>query len=280
MMETMYKLIACDLDETLLTTTDPHVSKVNADAVKKLRPLGVKFVPATGRNFLTVQETLQELGLVDLKDEYVISLNGAILSENRNNRILSFQGIAFDLVKLIYERSKNYDVGLHVYTDTETYVKDLPEYEKEILNDRNLNFIEFEDIEEFRDRNLAKILYVNQDYDYLKRVEQDFADIRDFVDISYSSNRYFEFNAKGINKGNALIRLCEILQIDRSQVIAIGDNFNDKTMIEAAGLGIGVANTIEGMKKYCDAITENDCQNGAVAEVIEKYILNQTGEEK
>ncbi len=273
MMETMYKLIACDLDETLLTTNDPHVSDVNADAVKKLRPLGVKFVPATGRNFLTVKETLEELGLYGLENEYVISLNGAVISENRNDRILHFQGIDYGLVKEIYERSKNYDVGLHVYTDRETYVKDLPDYEKEILKDRDLHFIEFKEIEELRDKKLTKILYVNRDYDYLKRVEQDFSDIMEQVDISYSSNRYFEFNAKGVNKGNALIRLCEILKIDRSEVIAIGDNFNDKTMIEVAGLGIGVANTIEGMKRYCDVITENDCAHGAVAEVIEKYIL-------
>ena len=274
-METMYKLIACDLDETLLTTTDPHVSKVNADAIKKLRSLGVKFVPATGRNFLTIRETLEELDLFDRENEYAISLNGAVLSENHNDRILYFHGIDFDLVKDIYERSRQYDVGLHVYTDTETYVKDLPVYEKEILSDRGLDFIEFRDIEEFRDRKLAKILFVNRDYDYLKRVEQDFTDILDRVDLSYSSNRYFEFNAKGVNKGNGLRKLCEILNIDMSEVIAIGDNFNDLTMIEAAGLGVGVANAIPGMREHFDVITENDCGHGAVAEVIEKYILNQ-----
>lgn len=275
MMETMYKLIACDLDETLLTTTDPHVSKVNADAVKKLRSLGVKFVPATGRNFLTIKETLEELDLYDRENEYAISLNGAVLSENHNDRILYFHGIDFDLVKEIYERSKQYDVGLHVYTDTETYVKDLPVYEKEILSDRGLDFIEFNDIEEFRDRKLAKILYINRDFNYLKKVEQDFADILDYVDLSYSSNRYFEFNAKGVNKGNGLRKLCEILNIDLSEVIAIGDNFNDLTMIEAAGLGVGVANAIPGMREHFDVITENDCGHGAVAEVIERFIFNQ-----
>ena len=275
MMETMYKLIACDLDETLLTTTDPHVSKVNADAVKKLRSLGVKFVPATGRNFLTIKETLEELDLYDRENEYAISLNGAVLSENHNDRILYFHGIDFDLVKEIYERSKQYDVGLHVYTDTETYVKDLPVYEKEILSDRGLDFIEFNDIEEFRDRKLAKILYINRDYNYLKKVEQDFTDILDCVDLSYSSNRYFEFNAKGVNKGNGLRKLCEILKIDLSEVIAIGDNFNDLTMIEAAGLGVGVANAIPGMREHFDVITKNDCGHGAVAEVIERFIFNQ-----
>ena len=46
-------------------------------------------------------------------------------------------------------------------------------------------------------------------------------------------------------------------------------------MIKAAGLGVGVANTVEEMKPECDYITDADCDEGAVAEVIEKFILNQ-----
>ena len=47
-----------------------------------------------------------------------------------------------------------------------------------------------------------------------------------------------------------------------------------RAMIKAAGLGVGVANTIESMKPECDVITERDCDHGAVAEVIEKYVFN------
>ena len=85
-----YKLIACDLDETLLN--DEHlVGAKNVAAIKRAREeYGVKFVPATGRGFMQIQPELKELQLYDLEGEYVISFNGGALTENKNNRILNF----------------------------------------------------------------------------------------------------------------------------------------------------------------------------------------------
>ena len=74
-----YKLIACDLDETLLD--DNHrIAKKNCDAIKKAREkYGIKFVLATGRGVKQVRYELEELGLNGLEDEYVISFNGQYL---------------------------------------------------------------------------------------------------------------------------------------------------------------------------------------------------------
>ena len=78
----VYKLIACDLDETLLD--DNHrIAKKNCDAIKKAREkYGIKFVLATGRGFKQVRYELEELGLNELEDEYVISFNFLILSSS------------------------------------------------------------------------------------------------------------------------------------------------------------------------------------------------------
>ena len=78
----MYKIIACDLDETLLSD-DRTISKENIEAIQKAKELGVKFVPATGRGFNTVGGTLKDLGLYDLENEYVISYNGGAITENK-----------------------------------------------------------------------------------------------------------------------------------------------------------------------------------------------------
>ena len=95
------------------------------------------------------------------------------------------------------------------------------------------------------------------------------------MDVSYSSNRYLEFNKKGVNKGTGLQHLASILDIDIKDTIAIGDNYNDLSMIQAAGLGVGVANTVEEMKPLCDVITEHTCEEDGVAEVIYKYALHK-----
>ena len=62
-------------------------------------------------------------------------------------------------------------------------------------------------------------------------------------------------------------------KLDKEQVIAMGDNYNDESMIREAGLGVAVKNAVDAVKNVAQYITENDNNNGAVAEVIEKYIL-------
>ena len=104
-------------------------------------------------------------------------------------------------------------------------------------------------------------------------IEDDLKDITGDLDVSYSSNRYIEFNHQGVNKGQGLKKLADILSVDIKETIAIGDNFNDLSMIKVAGLGVGVQNTVEDMKKECDVITKATNNENAVAEVINKYIL-------
>ena len=82
-----------------------------------------------------------------------------------------------------------------------------------------------------------------------------------------------EFNRKGVNKGAGLLRLAKILGVDQKDTIAIGDNFNDLAMIQAAGLGIGVANAVAGIRPDCKFITERDHNHDAISEVIEIFAL-------
>ena len=116
----MYKIIACDLDETLLSD-DRTISKENIEAIQKAKELGVKFVPATGRGFNTVGGTLKDLGLYDLENEYVISYNGGAITENKGSKLLHFEGISFEKASELYKRGLDYDVCIHVYTKDMVY---------------------------------------------------------------------------------------------------------------------------------------------------------------
>lgn len=270
----MYKIIACDLDETLLST-DRTVCTRNIEAIQKARALGVKFVPATGRGYNSVGGTLKELGLYEQEGEYVISYNGGAITENKGSRLLSFTGISFELAEILYQRGQEYDVCIHVYTKDMVYVYHCRPEETAYLarrmevteiSDKNLDFLRGEEI--------VKVLYMNEDYAYLRQIEEDLRDITGDVDISYSSNRYIEFNRKGVNKGNGLMMLAQMLGVKPEETMAIGDNFNDLSMIRTAGMGVGVQNTIADMKSQCDYITKSTNNEGAVAEAIETFILN------
>ena len=130
-----------------------------------------------------------------------------------------------------------------------------------------------DNIDFLKGQEIVKVLYMNTDYQYLKGIENDLKEIIGDLDVSYSSNRYIEFNHQGVNKGQGLKKLAELLHVDIKDTIAIGDNFNDLSMIKVAGLGVGVQNTVEEMKKECDIITKATNNQGAIAEVINKHIL-------
>ncbi|MFC2376445.1 MAG: HAD family hydrolase [Lancefieldella sp.] len=111
-----YKLIASDLDETLLDSGHCLPKNVR-EAVLAAREKGVKFVPASGRNYQSIQVTLQELGLYDQPDEYTISFNSGIITENKDNRIISMEGISHEFANEILQRALTLgDLCVHVYT--------------------------------------------------------------------------------------------------------------------------------------------------------------------
>lgn len=272
----MYRIIACDLDETLIST-DRTISKQNIDAIKRATEAGVYFVPATGRGYNSVGDTLKQLGLFQKENAYVISYNGGAITENKDEKILHFEGITFDEADALYKRGLTYDhICIHIYTPDQVWVRNFYPEEVEYLASRQpCTEIFSDDIEFLREKEIVKAIYMNTDYDYLKRIESEIKDLTNSLDVSFSSNRYMEFNRKGVSKGMGLHKLADILGVDIKDTIAIGDNYNDLSMIKEAGLGIGVANTVEAMKKDCDYITQSDCNHSAIAEVIDKFIFNK-----
>ncbi len=272
----MYKIIACDLDDTLLQTWDKKVSENNRNAIAKARKAGVKFVVCTGRGYRTVQGTLEELGLKGEAGEYVICFNGGAIVENSDNHMLFYQGITHEEAEAIFRTGRRYNVGIHVYTKDEVYVWHLDKLGERAFLKGRMEVIEREDdnLDFLNGQDIVKCLFVNTDFEYLKKIEKEMTDLTAKMDVSFSSNRYIEFNRKGVNKGEGLKKLAEALGVDIADTIAIGDNFNDLAMIKAAGLGAGVANSADGIRPYCGFIADNDCDHDGVAEIIEKFILN------
>ena len=270
--ENMYRIIACDLDETLLKH-DKTICEENIRAVKALKDHDIWFVPTTGRAFRTVDPVIRALGL-DEPGQYVISYNGGAITDNQDHRLLYHEGIPFDLAEELFQRGKRYDVCMHIYTKEKVYGYNIPQFEIDYLKgrvtlipilDNTLGFLKGQEI--------MKIIYMNLDYDYLFSIESEMDDLKDGLTISYSSGRYMEFNHHGVSKGAGLLRLAELLDVKPEETIAIGDNLNDLSMIRMAGFGVGVANTVTDMKKDCDFITRADCNNGAVAEVIARFVV-------
>lgn len=273
-----YKLIACDLDETLLN--DDHLSpKSNIEWIQKARKeYGVKFVPATGRGFMQIQPELKDLGLYDLEDEYTLSFNGGALTENKNNRVIEFKGLPFEKTKEIFEFGLKQDVCIHIYTQDTLYVYALSESEAKRIEHQKLEvtYPENDSMDFLKDTPISKILFQNTDVPYLMTLEPQMKDITDgCCSVSYSSNRYMEFNALGVDKGQGLIDLANKLGIAIEDTIAVGDNYNDMAMLKVAGLSVAANNAVDDVKKACDYTTKANNNEGVVAELIRKFIFNE-----
>lgn len=269
-----YKIIFSDLDETLLVNN--HIPSFNLESINKAREKGVKFVICTGRNHDLICHLLKELKIDNLENEYCICCSGSTIYENKNNKLIYFNGIDKDTIKFLFEYgSKIKDIFILIYAIEGTYV-----YNEEMIEDKEdfkeLKYTVIKSLDEVKDNKIIKIIYSKKDLNYLLNLQNEIKNNKNFKDkvIHYvTSNRFLEFNRIGISKGEALKWLCNYLKIDKKQSIAIGNNYNDESMIKEAGLGCCVKSANNDIKKISNYICEKDYYEGSVKEVIEKFIL-------
>lgn len=95
--------------------------------------------------------------------------------------------------------------------------------------------------------------------------------VGDGLNVTTSGAKFVEITPTGADKGSALARLCHKLGVDRSEVIAFGDNQNDLTMLEWAGTGVAMGNALDIVKAGADRVAPPNHEHG-VAEVIEELL--------
>lgn len=270
-----YKMIVTDLDETLLN--DQHqVGEKNKYWIQKAKEKGIKIVLATGRHFDSVQNILKDLDLYQKPNEYVISGNGAVLTENKGNKVIQFHGLTFQQAQQIVTHAKGKDVCVELFTLNDIYFYQLNQDEKDRIAAQKIDYkiLEDDDISFLKNESFIKVLYQNTNLEILRNLEQEMQNIiQNQFQTSYSSNRYLEFNRIGIDKGVGIKHLTDLLEISLKEVIAVGDNLNDVAMLKVAGLSVGANNSVPEVKALVDVVTEADCNEGVLAEVIEKYIM-------
>lgn len=270
----MYKLIALDMDGTLLNS-EKQITDRTKKTLAQARAKGVKIVLASGRPLAGLQPPLKELDLIH-ENEYVLSFNGALIVDAKTGEAVSkciLQGTDYkDLFKLSQE------LGVHcqafstkhglVTNETSQYT----EYEASI-NKLDINIINpLTDITDEDD--IIKIMFI----DPPEILDKAIANLPDWVKERYnvfkSAPFFLEITNKGVDKGVGLLQLADYLNIKQSETMACGDQGNDYTMIKAAGLGVAMENGIDKVKAIADYVTDTN-DNDGVAKAIEKFVLNK-----
>lgn len=267
------KLIAIDIDGTLLNSQKQVTDEVK-NALKAAEAQGVKIVLCTGRPLPGVEDLLEELDLLG-ENDFVITYNGSLVQKTKNKEIISSYQLTYDDYLDIDQLSRKLKV--HLYSETEdtmyTSNRDISKYiifETALIN-MPLKYRTQEEITS--DLNIIKMIMIDEpDFldEIIPKIPQSFWDNYTIVK---SLPHFLEFMHKEVHKGVALERLAKHLGLQREEIMAIGDNENDLTMVDYAGLGVAMENATENIKKAADVITASNDENG-VAEAINKYVLN------
>ena len=276
------KLFFCDVDETLAVKNS--VPECNREAISNLRKNNpnVKFVLATGRPFSLAEKIIKEIDLYDKENEYTICGSGSVIYENKNKKVLYAKQLQKDFFQKLFDFGKKFDiyiffVGLEYFH----YYKITPaEIEKRKFENAKYKILpddfNLDDLLNGEDKILRMVYGKENAFDYLMSIQNELKKVPEFnenLDIFISSGKYLEINPKGVNKGVAVKWLCDYLKVEKNQTMGIGDSDNDIDMIKNVGLGCAVKGSKESLKKIVDYICEKDYDEGAVKEVIDKFLL-------
>lgn len=268
----MYKLIALDMDGTLLRG-DKTISKANYDAIQNAKANGVKVVLATGRPIKGIKKYLEQLHLTD-EDDYAVAFNGAVVQKTQHGEIIAKTLMNMDDLKYLYELSKNLKVNMHALTPDDVITPKLNKYSilEAKLNDIPLKELDFTSIDS--NTTIVKVMYIDEK-EIIDRVVSNIPkELYDRYTILRSEPFFLEFLNKSANKGSGIHLLAESLGIKKEEIICVGDAGNDVHMIQYAGLGVAMENAYPELKKAANYITKSNEDDG-VAHVINKFILKK-----
>ena len=289
----MYKLVAVDLDGTLLNSYG-EVTEYTKEVIKKEQQKGLKFIIASGRPMDSIKSISKDIGA----DKYFIAGNGAIIYDTQKQEIIYEKYIPKQKVLEIAKICEENNIFYNIYTEKNVitqYLKyNVLYYFKENLKkepDKKTNIMVVDNMYDFiknsEEMKCIKITICDESKIIFNSIIKKLKNIKDIevLDVLHMSRKlikqgtedvaieYFftEITSSEVDKINAIKNLIKILNIDIKDVIAIGDNINDKKMIEEAGLGICMGQASEKIKEIANIVAE-DNNNDGVAKALENII--------
>ncbi len=270
------KLIALDLDGTLLNS-DKQLSEENKAALTRAASEGIEIVPATGRFYKGMPQIIRDLPFVN----YVISINGAQVYDVKNGKTVCGSEIPWERAVSVMEFLDGIDVIYDCYQDgwgrmTQRLYDKAEEYAAnihslEMIKKLRTPVPELKACIEERKSGVQKIQAFFRDMDFRARMLEELpVKFPDLV-VTTSIVNNIEINSKDATKGIALKKLADYLEIPVSQTMAFGDDFNDITMLETAGIGVAMENAAEEVKNAANYVTDS-CDSNGVANAVNHFL--------
>jgi HAD superfamily hydrolase (TIGR01484 family) len=247
------KLVTIDIDGTLLNSERKVTPEVKA-AIKKCTENDVNIVLATGRPTIGVLDLIKELEL-DNEHGFMITYNGAMIQN----------------VELL---SRKLDVHFHAqdYSTMYTANKDISEYTVHEAFLTGIPLVYRPVSEMTSETTIIKAMMIDHEEKLNEAIKNMPTDFSNRFAMVKSMPFYLEVLNKNATKGIAVTELANHLNITLDEVMAIGDNENDLSMLEAAGIGVAMGNAVPAAKEAADRITKTNDEHG-VAYALEEWVL-------
>ncbi|NLK88475.1 MAG: HAD family phosphatase [Clostridiaceae bacterium] len=260
-----YRLIAVDMDGTLLNSQGRITDKTIA-AIHKAVEKGVLFTICTGRPIQGVELYYDVLDT----DAPVITYNGAMIVMGRSREILYKQDLDPGDARDVLEWGKKLNTTVIAWSDNKLYANELND---RVHDYKKLSLVEpilITDEDELINNGVTKFLWYD-DADRIRHFQEVLADkLSEGVTYCTSKPTFLEFFNSKVSKAVAMEKIGEHFSIRREEMVAIGDGFNDLSMIEYAGLGVAMGNAPEEIKKRAGYVTLSNDDDG-IAYFIDEF---------
>jgi Cof subfamily protein (haloacid dehalogenase superfamily) len=271
----MNYIIAMDLDGTLLNS-HAMISQKNMAAIELLKQRNDIIVIASGRTDDEIATITKVLHLDDYDNAYYIGYNGVQTTHVKTKKVINQMMIDWNDVKIIDNLLQRFGLNMHVFCKDNIFyskgiVDVLPSVSESSIQKHHINIASFEGT-----LPVFKVLV----FDLPEKLDEFQLKIPSEMFNQYqifkSATRLVEFVHKEGSKGHALSYLAKYLNVPRSNVIAFGDEENDITMLQYAGIGIAMDNAKQNVKKVADEMTlSNDLDGISVS--LYKHIFDKGG---
>lgn len=263
-----YRLIAIDVDDTLLTD-DLTITEGTKEALAEAVRQGCVVTLATGRMHASAVRIAAQLEL----NVPIITYQGALIKNLLDGKVLYERqlpaGVAQEVVRFAQER------GLHLqaYVNERLIVSEDNDKARSYSQVVGVPYEVADDFQSLAEQETTKLLIIDEpaELDKLLPVLRERFGAR--AHLTKSKPNFLEFLHPEATKGAALLHLAAHYGIPREETVAVGDSWNDRELIEAAGLGVAMANAVDSLKEIADYVTRSNNEEGVRA-VVEKFILS------
>ena len=288
----MYKLVAIDLDGTMLNSygiVTENTKKIIRNTIQK----GTEVIIASGRPIDSIKAIAEEIG----SKKYLIAGNGALIYDIQKEQIIYDKFLpkqkVLEIIKICEENSIAYNIYTEKTVLTTALKYNVLYYQKENLKKEEskqtkISIIKdmYEYVKNQKEDKFLKVTICDDSQAVFQSIIRKLRKIEgiEVMDASHMSRKtikqgteeitveyyYAEISMENVDKWYAIEHLMQKMNLQKDEVMTIGDNINDKKMIQEAGMGVIMAGSTPEVSGFADYITTSNDEEG-VAKALEKF---------